>query len=64
MMKRSCFKKLKLFNEKLNQNHTGPAVFLVKQLFKRFGHATLISVSKKSTLLWVLPKELNTPNEV
>ena len=49
---------------KLNQNHTGPVVFLVKQLFKRFGHATLLSVSKKSTLLWVLPKELDTPNEV
>ena len=48
----------------LNQNNTGPAIFLVKQLFKRFGLATLLSVSKKTALSWVLPQELSTPNEV
>ena len=49
---------------KLNHNNTGPVIFLVKHLFKRYGHATLLSVSKNTTLSWVLPQELNTPNEV
>ena len=48
----------------LNENDTGPGVFLVKQLVKQYGVAFLTNLTSDDTMQWVVPQNLRQSDHV
>ena len=48
----------------LNENDTGPGVFLVKQLVKQYGVAFLTNLTSDDTMQWVVPQNLRQSGHV
>ena len=48
----------------INEVDTGPAVFLAKQIMKRYGAGCFMTLATSEEYSWVLPERLYPPEEV
>ncbi len=44
----------------LNSDDAGPGIFLVKQIFKQFGKAFLVTLTSDQSMEWIVPVRLRT----
>ena len=51
-------------NDNMNQKDSGPAVYLVKLLVRRYGMSFLADLTADSDMEWVVPSHLNISKEV
>lgn len=47
-------------NKAYNTPDVGPGVFLLKQIYKKFGKAFLLSVTSNPAMEWIIPKHLRS----
>ena len=51
-------------DDDINEDDTGPGVFLVKQLAKQYGVTFLTNLTSDATMQWVVPRSLRQSDHV